>query len=290
MLEIWMKQEIALQRKAGTYFFYGEDASRLEKVVQSFAKALCCQEKEDFFCDLCETCKRIEKGIYSDIHRLESLKIEDIRALESFFYESPYEGNRKIFILPNVQDLKKEGANALLKSIEEPEEGSFFLLWGTRKNILSTIRSRAISVFVPRLRFEELGVSKECYKFFRGQEQDLRQCVEQKLDWQTAKNYKNIQQYLKNFFSSRELQDKIEVYQALQDFLRNKRNLSAAEIIWFVEELCSATSEKQDFLWILQYCLHLEKREEQLEEKLILAKILNFPVNNKVFYANLFFK
>lgn len=155
------------KKKSGTYLFYGEDSSRLEKAVLSFAKALCCVEEEDYYCDSCPVCQRIQKGVYADVHVLEHLNIEDIREAESSFHETSYEGERKIFILSNIQDLRKESANALLKSIEEPGENTFFLLWTTRKNILSTIRSRSIQVFVPRAGYQELGVSKECYEFLK---------------------------------------------------------------------------------------------------------------------------
>lgn len=289
MLETFIKQEIALKRKAGTYFFYGEDVSRLEKSARMFAKALCCQESEVFFCDSCESCRRIEKGVYSDIRVLESLKIEDIRSMETTLYESSYEGDKKIFILPNVQELRKESANALLKSIEEPGEGSFFLLWGTHKNILSTIRSRAIPVFVPRLTYQELGVSRECYEFFQGKEEELRLCKEENNDWQEPRNYKNIQQYLKDYLNSRKLRDKINVYQALRDFFISKNYLDVAEKIWFVEELCAIDCDRQVFRWIFYYYLQLGRYEEGLEEKLVLAKMLNFPINNKAFFVNLFF-
>src|SRR3712207_510613 len=154
MLEEWIRKDIQKKRKSGTYLFYGEDSSRLEKAVLSFAKALCCTVEEDYYCDSCSVCQRIQKGVYTDVHVLEHLNIEDIREAESSFHESSYEGERKIFILPNIQDLRKESANALLKSIEEPGENTFFLLWTTRRNILSTIRSRSTQVFVPRARYQ----------------------------------------------------------------------------------------------------------------------------------------
>lgn len=290
MLETWMKQEIALKRRSGSYFFYGEDVSRLEKIVKNFAKALCCGQSEDFFCDVCETCHRIEKGIYSDLHVLESLKIEDIRSMEGSLYESPYEGDRKVFVLPNVQDLKKESANALLKSIEEPGDGSFFLLWGTQKNILPTILSRVTQVFVPRLRYEELGVSRECYEFFQGQEEEIRQAMEEKLNWQEAKNYKSIRQYLNAYIASKDVKDKIDVYQGLRDFFSSKEYLHAAEKIWFAEEILASSCEREDIRWLYYYYLQLGRYEEGLEERLSFAKILNFPINTKVFLVNLFFQ
>jgi len=288
MLEEWIQKEIQTNKKSGTYLFYGEDSSRLEKVTFSFAKALCCQEEKYYYCNSCSICQRIQKGVYPDVHILENLKIEDIREAESSFHENPYEGERKIFILPNIQDLRKESANALLKSIEEPGEGTFFLLWSTRRNILSTIRSRSIQVFVPRARYQDLGVTKECYEFFEGREQDILDCLAEKLDWKKHQSYKNIQKNIKEYMDTEQIASKIKVYRSLIDFLEVKENISIAEILWFVEELVNSPCTRKEFIWIFHYCLMWERYQDKIEEKLILSKMLNFPINNKVLFTNLF--
>lgn len=290
MLEDWIRQDISKNKKSGTYLFYGEDSSRLEKAVLSFAKALCCPEEKDYYCDSCSVCNRIQKGVYADVHVLENLKIEDIREAETNFHESSYEGERKIFILPNIQDLRKESANALLKSIEEPGDGTFFLLWSTRKNILATIRSRAIQVFVPRVNYQELGVSKECYHFFEGNEQDILNCLKENINWQEHQSYKNIQKNIVSYLETQQTSSKVKVYQSLIDFLEVKENLSVVEILWFIEELVGSPCERKDFAWIFHYCLMQERYQGKLEEKLMLSKMLNFPINNKVLFANLFLK
>ncbi|EYD68600.1 hypothetical protein FNF_08678 [Fusobacterium necrophorum subsp. funduliforme B35] len=290
MLEEWIRKDIQKKKKSGTYLFYGEDSSRLEKAVLSFAKALCCVEEEDYYCDSCPVCQRIQKGVYADVHVLEHLNIEDIREAESSFHETSYEGERKIFILPNIQDLRKESANALLKSIEEPGENTFFLLSTTRKNILSTIRSRSIQVFVPRAGYKELGVSKECYEFFEGNEQDILQCLEEKLDWKEHQSYKNIQKNIKEYTDTKQIAAKIKVYRSLIDFLEVKDNISVAEVLWFVEELVNSPCERKDFARLFHYCLLQARYQGKMEEKLLLSKMLNFPINNKVLFANLFLK
>lgn len=133
MLEEWIRKDIQ-KRKIGNLFILRRRQLPFGKSRAFFAKALCCVEEEDYYCDSCPVCQRIQKGVYADVHVLEHLNIEDIREAESSFHETSYEGERKIFILPNIQDLRKESANALLKSIEEPGENTFFF-YGQRERI-----------------------------------------------------------------------------------------------------------------------------------------------------------
>ncbi|SQD08300.1 DNA polymerase III subunit tau [Fusobacterium necrophorum subsp. necrophorum] len=289
MLEEWIRKDIQKKKKSGTYLFYGEDSSRLKKAVLSFAKALCCVEEEDYYCDSCPVCRRIQKGVYADVHVLEDLDIESIREAESSFHESSYEGERKIFYFAKYSRFTKESANALLKSIEEPGENTFFLLWTTRKNILSTIRSRSIQVLF-REQGIKLGVSKECYEFFEGNEQDILQCLEEKLDWKEHQSYKNIQKNIKEYMDTKQLSSKVKVYRSLIDFLEVKENISVAEVLWFVEELVNSPCERKDFARLFHYCLLQDRYQGKIEEKLLLSKMLNFPINNKVLFANLFLK
>lgn len=289
MLEAWIRKEIARQKSSGTYFFYGEDIGELQKTLLSFAKALCCLKEEDYFCGQCEVCQRIDKGLYSDIHILDQIKIDDIRNLDLVFHEAAYEGERKIFILSNIQDLKKEAANALLKLIEEPGEGSFFLLWGKHRNILSTLRSRSIEVFVPRRHFKDLGVSQECYEFFAGETKDIEEVLEKNLDWGKPANYKNIRKYLEDYTLEHSIEDKIAVYGALWDFFTNRSYLSVAEKIWFVEEIIALNPDRELIAAIVHYWLLISRHEEGMEKRFFLQKMFHFPINAKLLLTNLFF-
>ena len=68
--------------------------------------------------------------LYSDLEILDNpdgLKVDEIRELAYKSSSSSYEGNRKIFIIKDISKMKKEASNALLKLIEEPNKGSFFI-------------------------------------------------------------------------------------------------------------------------------------------------------------------
>lgn len=72
-----------------------------------------------------------------------SIGINQIREMQQRLTTRPTLGNRRAIIVDPADDLEKPASNALLKSLEEPPVGSFFLLVTHRPGrLLATIRSR----------------------------------------------------------------------------------------------------------------------------------------------------
>lgn len=72
-----------------------------------------------------------------------SIRIKQIRAMQKRLITRPTLGARRAIIIDPADDLEKAAANALLKSLEEPPVGTFFLLITHRPaRLLPTIRSR----------------------------------------------------------------------------------------------------------------------------------------------------
>jgi DNA polymerase-3 subunit delta' len=85
------------------------------------------------------------EGKQVDIHK------EDIAHVTSNFNLEAYEGGNKVMIIWMAQFLAKEG-NRLLKMIEEPQPGSYYILISNQRDgILPTIRSRCMQIFFPPL-------------------------------------------------------------------------------------------------------------------------------------------
>ena len=82
-----------------------------------------------------------------------SITIAQVRSLGPLFATSPSMGARRVVIIDAADDLERGGANALLKSLEEPPAGTIFLLISHAPGrLLPTIRSRC-----RLLRFEGLS-------------------------------------------------------------------------------------------------------------------------------------
>jgi DNA polymerase-3 subunit delta' len=82
-----------------------------------------------------------------------SITVDQIRSLQQSLTTRPGLSNRRAIIIDAADDLERGGANALLKSLEEPPEGTFFFLISHASDrLLPTIRSRC-----QMLRFEALS-------------------------------------------------------------------------------------------------------------------------------------
>lgn len=71
------------------------------------------------------------------------IRVDDVRRTVSFFGSTAGEGGWRIAIVDAVDDLQREGANALLKVLEEPPPRTLLILVSHAPGrVLSTIRSR----------------------------------------------------------------------------------------------------------------------------------------------------
>lgn len=81
-----------------------------------------------------------------------NIAISQIRAMQQRLNTRPTLGDRRAIIIDPADDLETGAANALLKSLEEPPQGTFFLLVAHRPaQLLPTIRSRCRMLRFPTL-------------------------------------------------------------------------------------------------------------------------------------------
>jgi DNA polymerase III subunit delta' len=94
-----------------------------------------------------------EPDVSAELKR--SITVDQIRRLQSSLTTRPGMSDRRAIIIDAADDLERGGANALLKSLEEPPVGTYFLLVSHASDrLLPTIRSRC-----QMLRFEPLNDS-----------------------------------------------------------------------------------------------------------------------------------
>lgn len=87
-----------------------------------------------------------------------NITVDQVRAMQQRLTTRPTLGQRRAIIIDPADDLEKGAANALLKSLEEPPAGSFFLLVAHRLGrLLPTIRSRCRMLRFAPLDDAEIG-------------------------------------------------------------------------------------------------------------------------------------
>jgi len=144
-------------RLAHAYLFVGLQYSGKLETALEIAKLINCQENEnadrEMACGMCSECMKIDAGGHPDIHIIdngyhETVKIEQVREITSQVKFRPFSAQKKIFIIRCVDNLTIEGANALLKTLEEPTASSLLILTSSYpENIPDTVRSRCHTVF-----------------------------------------------------------------------------------------------------------------------------------------------
>ena len=86
------------------------------------------------------------------------IRVDDVRRSVSFFGSTAGEGGWRIAIVDAVDDLQREGANALLKVLEEPPQRSLLLLVSHAPGReLPTIRSRCRRLLLRPLAVQEVA-------------------------------------------------------------------------------------------------------------------------------------
>jgi DNA polymerase-3 subunit delta' len=100
-----------------------------------------------------KTVREIERRDWpADLERARNITIEQVRALGTTFALTPSYSRSRIVLVDSIDDMERGAANALLKSLEEPPQGTIFLLISHAPGrLLPTIRSRCRT-----LRFDAL--------------------------------------------------------------------------------------------------------------------------------------
>ena len=111
---------------------------------------LCTAAPEERPCGACLACRKVDSGNHPDVMSIgpeekgRALKIEYIRAVESFLALTPNEGAHKIALVRNFELATPGAANALLKTLEEPPAYAHLILMATNtESLLPTIISRS---------------------------------------------------------------------------------------------------------------------------------------------------
>lgn len=165
------------------YIIEGDALSDKESFALDLCKAVVCIEMPGIGCDSCINCRKIDHDNYEDLYVVEadgmSVKDEQISKLQSELKKKPV-GERHLAIIKDADTMTARAQNRLLKTLEEPFEGTVIILLSeNRENLLDTIRSRCV---LYRLEDEKsdssgnekaeaiFGVISEKQGFFKGKE------------------------------------------------------------------------------------------------------------------------
>jgi DNA polymerase-3 subunit delta' len=168
-----LRAALARGRVHHAYRFEGPDGTGKEMAAFALAQALVCIGGDPYGCGKCDACKRavtfsedkphapvhpdvaiVEKGFYPpetigrSRQEVTEISVDQIRTIVlAHAAYPPHEGRARVFIVRRAEEMSVSAANALLKTLEEPRQGTHFILLTARPDrLLNTIRSRTLPV------------------------------------------------------------------------------------------------------------------------------------------------
>ena len=142
--------------------------------AEALAQALLCESPapDGSACGRCTACGWMGQGSHPDFRRLEpesltgsrdaeegtekkkpseEIRIEQVRGIEGFIQVTSHRGGAKVVLIHPAETLNPSAANALLKNLEEPPRGTYFLLVAHRwHRLLPTLKSRCQQIALPQ--------------------------------------------------------------------------------------------------------------------------------------------
>ncbi|MEZ6134400.1 MAG: DNA polymerase III subunit [Pirellulaceae bacterium] len=189
----WFNTAIASNRLASSFLFVGPDGIGKRTFARLLAKSLLCQHgggESMRPCGVCEDCAQVDARTHPDLVEVAKpadkafIPIElligerEKRMREGLCHDislRPFSGRRKVAILDDADALNTEGANSLLKTLEEPPPDSLLILIGTSlQRQLPTIRSRCQAIIFRPLSADQMTTLLMRSQTVAGEEDALR--------------------------------------------------------------------------------------------------------------------
>jgi DNA polymerase-3 subunit delta' len=151
-----LKNALKKDQISQAYMLIGEPGMGKKTIAESFAESILCEERkpgEYEHCGKCRSCHQVETGNHPDCifvtHEKSNLiSVDEIREqLVSDVEIKPYQGSKKVYIVPDAEMMNEQAQNALLKTLEEPPEYAVIILLVANTDLmLPTLLSRSIKL------------------------------------------------------------------------------------------------------------------------------------------------
>jgi DNA polymerase III subunit delta' len=156
-----LRRSIARGRQAHAYLFAGSAGIGKSRFARIFAQSLFCENHADtelLACNECSPCRQMNAKSHPDFFAIGCPEGKNEIPVSVFFGDKehrgkdglihdislrPMAGSRRIAVIDDANRMNEEGANAMLKTLEEPPPNSMLILIAENLDaMLPTIRSR----------------------------------------------------------------------------------------------------------------------------------------------------
>ncbi len=143
-----LKRAVEEGKVSNAYIFHGAAGSGRKRTASVFAAALNCRSiTGEIPCEICNSCMKQKSGNHPDMTIIRpsgsSIKIKQIWEVISLVSKKSVEGGYKVIIFEDAEKMTDEAQNAFLKTLEEPNKDTIFILIVENLNLLlPTMQSR----------------------------------------------------------------------------------------------------------------------------------------------------
>lgn len=220
-----------------SYLFIGPEGIGKRLFAKEFAKAILCLEKKEQPCDKCKACIEFETSNNPDYNEItteeNSIKIEQIRLMQSKVAEKPIISNKKVYIIDDSEKMTKEAQNCLLKTLEEPPEYiTIILITSNESQILNTVKSRCTKI-----------------NFNPIENDTLKKYLEQTYNFQNITE-NMLRAYSGSIKKALEMNEKKEIYAEIDKYFYNIEKLKIIDVLNKIECLYK---KKENIKEMLEY-------------------------------------
>ena len=271
-----LKSAIQKEHVSPAYLFSGPEGVGRKKTAKIFIRALLekNQDKES-------TKRKIESNNHPDLlwiepsylvqgksisqtqARSESLRMKStpqirlnqVKEIIEFLGKKPFESERSIVIIEDIEKINESASNALLKTLEETNTGLFILITQRSEKLLSTIRSRCQIVPFISLNNNQVSQIIEQLEVAREIDDIPTDKIRELIDF----SYGSPGRYLIN------LQSWLSISSSLRQKLEAKLN-TQIELLQLAKEITDELDIEQQ-LWIIdfqQYKAWIEERNSNV--------------------------
>lgn len=137
-----------------SWLFTGPPGAGRSTAALAFAASLVCTNDDVVGCGHCDACRAALGGSHPDVAHVVpqelTLRVSEVRDLIKVASTLPTEAPWRVLIIEDADRLRNEGANAFLKTVEEPPARTIIVLCApSTEDMVVTLRSRCRHVYIP---------------------------------------------------------------------------------------------------------------------------------------------
>ncbi len=143
-----LSRAMASAKMSHAYLFRGPAGVGKKTMAHAFAATInCAAPVSHEACGSCPSCQKFRSGNHPDFQMIApegaSIKIQQIRELKKSLAFPPFEARYRVILLADAHTMRRETANSLLKTLEEPPANTVLILTADEASgVLPTIVSR----------------------------------------------------------------------------------------------------------------------------------------------------